>query len=597
MAVVFFIFARVLTLAMTIATMIRMITADKLAIVVIVLLSIASVASAAETPKWSADPPVTLDFDMQSIPEPKERSRSFYYDFLYSTFGLQVKEAADLPRNSRKLARKPKRSYNLNVLDKVPDSSWFTNRNAKKGMSLEEIKTGPNRGSGPAAGTWTVIQGKTEGITPGFLIRDARGDVYQLKFDPPEYPEMTTAAEVIASKFYYAAGYNVKENYLVLFHRARLALDEQATIKDRRGRSRRMMEADVDAILALVARRSDGTFRAVAGKYLEGIAKGPFAFEGVRKDDPNDWMPHEHRRDLRGLRVLASWVNENDFREGNTLDMYVEEDGRRFLRHYLIDFGSSLGSDTIHPNIDRIGNEHQLDLGETAKSLFSFGLYRRPWHSTQKVAYRSVGFLESDIFDPGRWKANYPVLPFENMTLGDAFWGTRLVLSFTDEQIRAAVETGEFTDPGATDFLTRVLIQRRDKIARYWLSRVSPLGRFEVWSSGGTLKLAFKDLEVEQGFVGRERRSYEFSKSIEPGGKELASKRRVQEPLLSVDMLPSSQASPASEAAPRTARDDHAYQVSLRTLRDGRYQGGKVDVYLLNRKERWDVVGIDGHDR
>ena len=72
----------------------------------------------------------------------------------------------------------------------------------------------------------------------------------------------------------------------------------------------------------------------------------------------------------------------------------------------------------------------------------------------------------------------YPVLAFENMTLQDAFWGTRLVLSFTDEQIRAAVETGEFTEPGAAKFLARVLIKRHDKIGRYCLGRLYPVGKF-----------------------------------------------------------------------------------------------------------------------
>ncbi len=41
------------------------------------------------------------------------------------------------------------------------------------------------------------------------------------------------------------------------------------------------------------------------------------------------------------------------FARENALDTYVEEDGRRFLRHTILDLGSSLGSDAYHPNIDR----------------------------------------------------------------------------------------------------------------------------------------------------------------------------------------------------------------------------------------------------
>lgn len=546
--------------------------------------------------RWCTEPAVTVDFDMESIPEPKERARSFYYDFLYSTFGLQVKEALDVPRTVRKLPRSPKPAYNVNCLAEVPDSSWFTNRHARQPMDLEALTRGPNLGSGPAPGVWAVIGGKTEGVTPGFLIRDARGEIYQLKFDPPDHEEMATAAEVIASKLYYAAGYNVKENYIVTFDRARLALDPKATAEDRFGRKQPMTEAHLDAILTKVARRPDDLYRAVAGKYLDGIPKGPFAFEGIREDDPNDWIPHEHRRDLRGLRVFVSWINDNDFREGNTLDMYVEHEGRRFLRHYLIDAGSSLGSETFAANPDRIGHEYQLDLENVAKSFFSLGLYRRPWKgSSRRAVYPSVGFLEADLFDPGRWRANYPILPFENMSLQDALWGTRLVLSFTDEQIRAVAETGEFSDPGAARLLADVLIRRRDKIARYWLRRMNPLDRFQVQRDArDTWRLVYEDVEVARGLVRHEDRGYEYSVRPEGVGEVSIARQQSRVPSVLLDVLAEATTERASRLGSSTlTRGDSVYRVSLWSLQRGRRQGERVDVLLWNRNGAVEIVGID----
>ena len=64
-----------------------------------------------------------------------------------------------------------------------------------------------------------MLQGKSEGISPGFTIRDGRGDVYFVKFDPLEYPQLATSTEVITSKFFHAFGYNVPENYLALVKR------------------------------------------------------------------------------------------------------------------------------------------------------------------------------------------------------------------------------------------------------------------------------------------------------------------------------------------------------------------------------------------
>ena len=51
----------------------------------------------------------------------------------------------------------------------------------------------------------------------------------------------------------------------------------------------------------------------------------------------------------------------------------------------------------------------------------------------------------------------------------DAFWAARRVAAFTDDLIRAAVHTGEFSDPAAEKYLVDVLIQRRDKIKSAYL--------------------------------------------------------------------------------------------------------------------------------
>ena len=56
----------------------------------------------------------------------------------------------------------------------------------------------------------------------------------------------------------------------------------------------------------------------------------------------------------------------------------------------------------------------------------------------------------------------------------DAFWAARRVAAFTDELIRAAVHTGEFSDPAAEKYLGDVLIKRRDKIASIYLTAVNP---------------------------------------------------------------------------------------------------------------------------
>lgn len=48
-------------------------------------------------------------------------------------------------------------------------------------------------------------------------------------------------------------------------------------------------------------------------------------------------------------------------------------------------------------------------------------------------------------------------------------------MAFSDDMVRAVVETGEFSDPKASMHLADVLIKRRDKIGRTYLTRLNPI--------------------------------------------------------------------------------------------------------------------------
>jgi len=53
---------------------------------------------------------------------------------------------------------------------------------------------------------------------------------------------------------------------------------------------------------------------------------------------------HEHRRELRALKVFGAWTNLVDMKAGNTLDTVVTAEGRSVVRHYLQDVGSTFGT-------------------------------------------------------------------------------------------------------------------------------------------------------------------------------------------------------------------------------------------------------------
>ncbi|MBS1808217.1 MAG: hypothetical protein JST84_08505 [Acidobacteria bacterium] len=440
---------------------------------------------------YSKHEPIRLDFDMETIKKPATYETGYLYDFTNNTFFKPF-------QNGFGIARQTREAYNVNTLDEVPDSSWFTNRNGVRTMSVEEIKRGPNETDGPALGPLTVVKGKSNGITPGFQVKDSRGDIYLLKFDPVGYLEMSSGAEAISTRLFYAIGYHVPQNTIFRFRRDQLKLDPKATFTDGLGQKRQLTEADVDAILKLAASYPNGEYRALASKFLKGKPVGNFTFAGTREDDPNDIIPHEHRRDLRGLRLFSAWLNHNDIRNGNNLDMFVKEDGREFIRHYLIDFGSTLGSDTAFPNGNDVGFAHQVDFKEAGKSLITFGLYQPHWRSDEnRVQFTSVGNFDSDKFKPQQWKSNFPIEAFQNMTDRDAYWAAKIISSFSNQQIRAAVETGELSDPKAAEYLIQQLVKRRDAIVREYISRRSGLDEVQLQQVTNGWIVNFNDLKMQ----------------------------------------------------------------------------------------------------
>ena len=446
-------------------------------------------------------PPEPMPQDNFDISEPAEKEYEVYADLLEQQLVRQAREMFDLSRQARNVSGNRKQAYNVNAFDGVDDSSWFTNRNEKTRMSLEETGRGPDTGAGPDRdGKWTVVRAKTQGVTPGFTIRDREGTNYLIKFDPVGYPELATGAEVVSTKLLHAAGYFVPENYVTWFRPGDLVLDEGVKMIDEKGRKRLMTESDLDGLLSRVESMPDGRIRALASRYLPGSPVGPFKYTSVRNDDPNDIIPHKHRRELRGLRVIAAWLNHVDTKSGNSLDSYVSEGGRSFIRHYLIDFGTTLGSAAHSPQTPKAGHENQIDLHAILWKIFTLGLYVPGWEREKVGGNRSVGYFESTFFDPGSFKFSVPNAAFESCTDLDGFWGARIVMSFTDEQLEAAVAAGKYSDSEAAGHILRVLKERRDKTGRYWFSRVNPLDRFRLAIEAGRQILGFDDLAVEYGF-------------------------------------------------------------------------------------------------
>jgi hypothetical protein len=190
-------------------------------------------------------------------------------------------------------------------------------------------------------------------------------------------------------------------------------------------------------------------------------------------------------------------VNHDDSRGLNSLDMLETRGARGFIRHYMFDFGSTLGSGSVFAQVPRAGNEYILEWAPALKTLVTLGLYVRPWVSVEYPDVSpAVGRFESEFFDPAKWRPEYPNPAFDNMRPDDAFWGARLVAKFTDERIKAIVAKARYGDPAATDYIARTLIARRDKVLKTWLTGVNPIVDPSLGSDGA---FTFRNAAVDAG--------------------------------------------------------------------------------------------------
>jgi hypothetical protein len=451
-----------------------------------------------------------LDFDMKDIPEPKERSSDYYDAFFKGQVIEKAKQRTDVPRWIRLAVGHPKRASNVNAVDEVPDSSWYTNRHHIHRMSTAELQRGPNRGPGPDFSSALITKAKPSGVTPGMMLKDANGQSYLVKFDEANYPNQLSGAEIISTKILYAAGYNVPENYIAYLDPKNLKIGDDVEIADSDTKQKRpLSQEDLDRMLRGAARAADGRYRVMASKVLPGTPKGPFTQVGLRTDDPNDLIPHEHRRELRALRLISSWINNWDLKEAQSLDVYVEEKGRKFLRHYLLDFGSSLGAND-EPTEYYHGHEYGFDVGSIAKEIFSLGLYESANEKRALIISPEAGNFTAAEFDPGSWKPNFPSVMFDNMDDYDAFWATRVILSFTEEDLSAIVETAEFTGLTTNNYMLQTLLDRRKMVARYWLGKVDGLSEFSIRQAADGVALTFKDLMVDYNFAAGHSTDYTY---------------------------------------------------------------------------------------
>jgi hypothetical protein len=436
----------------------------------------------------------------------------------YQTKPQDIDELYDFAYNSRHYkVPPPTPSRGINTLGEVPDSSWYTNRDLDR-MTREDLQRGVRTSGGPRA-PFTVVAAKTQGVSPGFQMRDAGDRLFFVKADAPSNPEMATAADVVGALFFYALGYNVPENYILVANPEQFQLSAKASITEPSGKKHPMREQDWRKVLNLIPRMPDGRMRLMASLRIPGNLMGPHFYLGVRTDDPNDLIPHQQRRDLRGLAVFCAWVNHTDAKSQNSMDTVEGSGAEARMVHYLLDFGDSFGSDSIIAKDPRHGREFAFPTsGAQVEQVYTFGLDFPDWQTVHYPHLKAVGNFTDEAFDPVKWRANYPNPAFRAMLSADAYWAAKKVMAFPDDDIRAIVQQGEFRNPEVVDYMSKTLIARRDAIGRAWFRSVLPVEKLRIEDN----ELHFENLAVRYGFTAAPSYRYEwFHLDNRTGGKKV----------------------------------------------------------------------------
>ena len=395
------------------------------------------------------------------------------------------------------------RAKNINTVDEVPDGPYFVNRATRMTLTPAIVARAANTDDGPAPGKWTVIRAKSDGVTPGFTIRDSKNTVWFVKFDPPGWRTMATGSEVVAAKLFWAVGYHTAEYHIGALEPSNLVIGKDTRIEPVGEMPRLMNQGDIDWLLQRARRDSDGTYRVILSKAAPGPPMGRIRFHGTRADDPNDVIPHEHRRELRGYFVFAAWLNHVDAKGINSLSALITENGRSFIRHYLLDFGSALGSAAVGPREGWEGYEALVEEpGEIGKRVLSLGFKVPIWRTQDYYESPSIGRLPRDHskWDPETWWPHITNAAFRHMRPDDTFWAATKVAAISEDMIRAAVAEGRFNDGESEKFLAKAIIDRRLRILQTFLPKVNPIVDPAIDAKG---RLTFRNAAVDAAVADR----------------------------------------------------------------------------------------------
>lgn len=442
----------------------------------------------------------------------------------------------------------------VNALDEVPRSSWY------RGLRLTPDTD--NDTADPPSPPYTVVLATPANRRGALLVVDARGRYFEVWRDPPDRPEMATAAGAAASRLLWALGYYTPAVWVD-------QLDWRDFSVNR--------EEHRDAIRALFASGPPdrARCRVALTRWPIGIDLGPTSAFDARPDDRNDRVPHPDRRTLRALSVLFAWLGMDKLGTSVLRDAYVGAPGEGHVVHYIADTGGAFGADAVVRPEDSSEDDAGRDVWVT---LGTFGLYRPARRLTQR-RWTAIGEYDEHL-PPGIFRTGPPFEPMDRLLPGDAYWAAKRIASVPPPAIEEAIHAAKISDPSARARLVSVLAARGRVLVARAFAGVTPceVERTTPEGKGQSAALVLRDEAVARGFAQAETTRYRTT-LLDERGVRVAGPAEI-----------AGQGARLTVALPWGA----PYYLVLRVsaARAGRAPQPPMEVHLERRAAGWAVLGV-----
>ena len=415
--------------------------------------------------------PVTAIADDEPIDMPQRLEVNDVVEFGDLFVGRPLVEAMRTTR--------PPPPADINALDEVPRSSWFSPLDA----DVSSFEGAYAVDGGPVPPFRVLLErapsgdnGDTKRGGIGIPVVDALGHRFELRRDPKDRVEVRTAAAAITARLVRALGYFTPEVYISdadesdfsaapgePFSQSILSGNEPA---DKHLRATALEKMLTDWLEAAPPNKA-GNYRFSATRWPPGadIDVGRTPVAGTRSDDANDRVPHENRRTLRAIKLVGAWLGMTRFIPQDLRDVYTGQSGEGHLRHYMVGLDRSLGTEAIIGKRPEQKNEMIL--------LGSLGFAPDPNIPPTQRKYEAIGAIGEEV-NPKEYGPGLPFPPMDATDGADAFWMAKRIASVSEEMVLHAVRAGKVTHRTARRLLFELILARQRRVVEWGYAQTTP---------------------------------------------------------------------------------------------------------------------------